>query len=271
MNMETLFLTAYGAYMMGYNLERLEWVISATNDAAQIAPHIGVLRKYEQIHPFEVIGQEAKYYHDIFSGYIGQPLPNNAMVNLRDVRVRWEAIVAERLQDLFLVTPRTRIEPKTLTQGIIAFLNPQHHALLEGTEVKDLNEACGCLLIGSATAAEFIALRSAESLLRRWYEYKTGKELTQRGWGKVLNKLADEYPEEKRPKEITHLGYLKMRRDEVAHPDRISTLTDAEATLMSICSLIESIAPVLTELALSREPEIQPQMPIPELPSAETN
>lgn len=268
LNANKLHLTAFGVYMIGYNLERLEWAIATINDAAQLAPHLGALRHYEQIRFFEEIGLEAKYFHDLLSGYAGQLVPDNIKTNLRDARARWATIAAERLQDLYLVTPVTRIDSKHLIQGISAFFDQKHYSLLEKIEVMDLNEACGCLLIGSATAAEHIALRASESLLRRWYEHKTGKKLVRATWGTVLLKLAKEYPENERPKEIVVLGYLKQRRDEVAHPDRISTMTEAEATMMNVCSLIENIEPVLTELALSAEPQIQP--PIPDLETSDT-
>ena len=260
-------LNALGVYDIGYKLQRLEWAIATIQNAAQLAPFFGVLRYYEQIHSFEDIGKEAKYYHDTLSSYGQQIIPEHIKVSLRDARARWDTLTRERLQDLYLVTPRTRIDPKQLMQGIVAILSQTHLPLLDRIEFSDLNEACGCILIGSSTAAEHIALRAAESLLRRWYEHKTGNKLSHATWGTVLDRLAKEYPENKRPKEITLLGYLKQRRDEVAHPERISSITDAEATLMNVCSLIEGIKPVLAELALLREPDAQPPIPMPETPS----
>lgn len=259
---DKLRFTAFGVYMLGFNLDRFEWALATVKDAAVLLPHLGVLRQYEQVGSFEQIGSEARYYHDILSSYIGQPIPANIWDNLRDARTRWATIATERLQDLYLVTPKTTIDPKHLMQGIISFLEEKHFVILEQIEIIDLNESCLCILIGSATAAEHIALRAAESLLRRWYEYKTKKKLKYKTWGTVLDKLAEEYPEKNRPKEINLLGYLKQRRDEVAHPERVSSPREAEATLMNVCTLIAGIEPVLTKLAVPKNGQ-QFQIPPP--------
>lgn len=244
---ETFKLTALGVYGIGYNLERLEWAIAAWENAATIAPFFGVLRFYEQIRSFEDIGREAKAYHDKLSNYKETKVSEVDKNSLRNARSRWDTLARERLQGLYLVTPKSRIDPKHLMQGCAGFLDSGYFALLSRIEVSDLNEACRCILVGSATAAEHIALRAAESLLRRWFEYKTGNKLSWGTWGTVLDKLVQAYPERKRPKEISLLGYLKQRRDEVAHPQRVSKLSDAEATLMNVCCLIEGIKPVLVK------------------------
>lgn len=263
-------LTALGAYLVGFYLERLEWAIAVAPNTAQIAPHIGALRGCEQICSFEDIGREAKYLHDTVSGYGDQEVSQRTKNDLRDARARWDTLARERLQDLYLVTPKSKIYPKYLMQGIEGFLSPECFSMLEGIELIDLREACYCILIGSATAAEHIALRAAESLLRRWYEHKTHKKISYRTWGTVLKRLAREYPEgKKRPKEIALLGYLKQRRDEVAHPQRVSSLTEAEATLMNVCSLIEGLAPVLAKLVSLPELDIKPPVAELEAPNSE--
>jgi len=258
---EKFVLNAVGAYGIGYNLERLEWAIATIDDAAQLAPFFERLRWYEQVRSFEEIGQEAKYHHNFLSSYGQQLVSENDKNTLRDIRSRWDALVRERLQGLYLITPLCKTDPKRLMKGIAGFLSQEHISFLKGIETIDLDEACSCILIGSATAAEHIALRAAESLLRRWYEYKTGKAMKYKTWGTVLDRLVKEYPEEnKRPKEIRFLGYLKQRRDEVAHPDRVSSFLEAETTLMNVCCLIESIKPVLTMLAFT--PEADTQLPM---------
>lgn len=199
----------------------------------------------------------------MLSNYGQQRVSADDKDTLRDVRSRWDALARERLQDLYLVTPISKIDPKHLMKGISGFLSQEYLSFLERIEAIDLNEACSCILVGSATAAEHIALRAAESLLRRWYEHKTGEVMKYKTWGKVLDKLVKVYPEEnKRPKEIAFLSYLKQRRDEVAHPDRVSSLTEAETTLMNVCCLIEGIKPILTMLAYT--PETDTQLPMSE-------
>lgn len=242
--------TALGVYCIGYNLERLEWAINAFETPSELAPFFEPFRSYEQVHSFEDIGREAKTYHDMLSNYKEPVVSEETRNRLRDLKTRWDAVIRERLGDLYLVTPTSKIDPKKLIGGIKEFLNEEFTSFLERIEIKDLTEATNCILVGSATAAEHITLRAAESILRRWYFYKTGTKIEYKAWGAVLDRLSNEYPEEaKRPKEIIFLGYLKLRRDEVAHPERISTLTEAESTLMTVCSLIERIEPVVKSLA----------------------
>jgi hypothetical protein len=253
--------TPYGVYRCGYNLDRLEWAIATIENPTELARFLEPFRIYEQVYPFEDIGREAKLSHDMLSNY-GEPQVSEKTKNrLRDAKTRWSAVIVERLQDFYLVSPHSTIDPKKLLEGINGLLAPQQLSLLEQIEVLDLNEACLCILVASATAAEHMALRAAESLLRRWYEHKTGNKLGHATWGVVLDKLTKEYPENNRPKEIILLGYLKQRRDEVAHPERVSKVTDAEVTLMNVCGLIAGIEPVLSQLALSPTPDSQLAIP----------
>jgi len=248
---EKVYLTAWGVYRLGYLLERLEWAIATIKEPIELAPFIESFRFYEQVHPFEDIGQAAKDLNNMLSSYEEPEVSAETKDYLRDTRSHWYALIQERLQDLYLVTPMCKVGPRKLMRGIEMFLKKDLFSLLEKIEVSDLNEACRCILVGSTTAGEHIALRAAENLLRRWYEYKTGEKLRYETWGTVLNNLVKEYPENKRPKEISLLGYLKQRRDEVAHPQRVSSLLEAETTLMNVCILIEGIEPVLAKHAPS--------------------
>jgi len=233
--------TALGVYLCGYDLGRLEWAIATIEEPKKLAQFFGKFRFCERIHSFEDIGDEAKHYDDMLSNYAKSEVSTQTKNVLRDARAKWHALICERLQDRYLVTPVSLINPKKLMQGIGGFMSQKLLSLLKAIEVSDLDEACRCILIGSATAAEHIALRAAESLLRRWYERKTGKKLSRGTWGTVLDRLVKEYPENSRPKEIILLGYLKQRRDEVAHPDRVSKIAEAETTLMNVCSLLAGI------------------------------
>jgi hypothetical protein len=251
---EKYIFTALGVYLIGYDLERLEWAINSHEVPSQLATFFEPLRVYEQVRSFEDIGKEAKQNHDKLLNSEESAVSETTRDRLRDLKTRWDAMIRERLQNLYLVTPVSRIEAKKLIGGIKEFLSEEFVSFLEEIEVIDLTEATSCILVGSATAAEHITLRAAESILRRWYYYKTDIKLEYKAWGAVLDKLSKEYPEEaKRPREIAVLGYLKIRRDEVAHPERISTLTEAESTLLTVCSLIERVKPIVTSLASKRK------------------
>ena len=251
---EKLWFSAFGVYKLGYNLERLEWAIATIESPAELASFFGGLRLYEQVQSFEDIGREAKDLNDSLSKNADKVVSDSIKDKLREARTRWDILARERIGDLYLCIPSSKINPKNLIKGVGSFLSEECLSSLNRIEKRDLLDACGCILVGSPTAAEHIALRAAESLLRRWYKYKTGTELEYKTWGLVLDKLVKEYPEEtKRPTELGSLGYLKQRRDEVAHPERISTSTEADATLMTVFSLVERLTPIFSTLTSSKK------------------
>lgn len=250
--------TAFGLYGLGYDLERLEWAISTVHDPTELASFFASLRWYEEVQSFDDIGREAKDLNNELSAYGAQVVSDKTKDKLRAVRTRWDTLARERLGDLYVCTTKSKIDPTNLIKGIESLLDKKGLSSLNKIEQIDLDEACGCILIGSATAAEHIALRAAESMLRRWYEYKTKNKLEYKTWGVVLDRLVAEYPDEnKRPKELGVLGYLKHRRDEVAHPQRISTFTEADATMMTVCGLIERLEPILTTLAAPQKKRVR--------------
>jgi len=246
-NEEQLQLKALGVYLVGRALQRLEWALSATAQAqpAYLASFFGELRIYERVGLLEDIGREAGAWQDnlLQSGALPVPIPT--MNEMRARRVVWDALVQERLGGLHLVTPATTLQPQKLMGGVGQCLPLHVYTFLEPIEVSDLGETCLCLLVGSPTAAEQISLRAAENLLRRWYKHETGNKIGRVAWGRVLDRLTKEFPETSRPKEIMLLGYLKQRRDEVAHPERVSELADAETTFMNVLNLARELAKVL--------------------------
>ena len=87
-----------------------------------------------------------------------------------------------------------------------------------------------------------MALRISESLLKKWYEKKIGKKLGRTTWGQVLEKLNEEYPNEKeRPKELLLLDYLRERRNEIAHPGAVSNSVQASTTFFNVISLCQTL------------------------------
>ena len=260
---------ALGIFLLGYSLERLEWALATVTNSMQLATYVEPFRMYEEVKSFGDIGIAAKYYHDLLSSQKTTEVSDSLKNALRAARTTWEALAKERLEDLYLVTPAVVLDAKVLMSGITGFL-PSDDAtflvdLVPPIEHSDLNEACACILIGSATAGEYIALRAAENLLRRWYLHQTGKTIERGTWGIVLDRLEEEYPPKSRPKELALLGYLKLRRDEVAHPERVSTLIETQTTILNVCGLITGIRPVLAELPSIPSPQNPLAMPNPAL------
>jgi hypothetical protein len=104
-------------------------------------------------------------------------------------------------------------------------------------EQQGLNEDTVCLLVNNFT--EFMALRTVESVLRRWYETKTGKITDKQA---AIFDILNEINKEKKPKEISILFYLKDRRNAIAHPDEFSNAEEASVTFTHAIETFSYIA-----------------------------
>lgn len=202
------------------------------------------LSELKGVEGFEFIGVDAaahrsklsqNYYKD--NDYL-QPRDK---VQLQAILSRWEGRLQEISKGWVLSRPQAHIEVKKLIDGIKAFLDEEELSILEPLEEQGLNEAASCLLGNNFTSAEFIALRTAESLLRRWYEKRTANKLERAKWGEVLEELNSQFPKEKRPKELSLLDYLRGRRNEIAHPEAISTPEEATATFLNVIAVCKSV------------------------------
>jgi len=243
---ERKILLPLGLLRMGSHFEELRGLLTSSSSSIKdILDFLRKLQAYEAVDKFEKIGKDAKIWHELLSKRIAEskrpPITGAERIKLQNDIAGWKVLAEEKMKELYLTAPSTHIVPEKLMRGLTDFLEEDLVKLLTNQEQGDLAEACNCILVGSNTAAEFMSLRAAESLLRKWYEKRTHENLQRKPWGFVLDKLAEAYPERKRPNEITLLGYLKHRRDEIAHPQRSSTPQEAEATLMSVFALIQAL------------------------------
>ena len=247
-------LSSRGLFELGRRFEYLRVILYTSFATEEILEALEPLTRFKGVEGFDWLTTEAQQEFEQLRqlelakrnrALLPSPIINlnqKERRRLQDTVSRWATLLQQQLPHFWLVTPgRHIIQTTRITQGPKSFVEPELLGLLNEMEHSDLWESCGCILVGSYTAAEFIALRSAESLLRRWHERKTGVTLERRTWGRVLDALTDSYPEKQRPKELKLLGYLKERRDEVAHPDRSSTSQEAETTLMNVFSLVQSL------------------------------
>jgi hypothetical protein len=241
---ERKMLLPLGLLRMGSHLEQLRVVVAASSSIKDILHTLKKFEVYEATDKFEKIGKEAKAWHELLSKRVAEsrrpPITGAERVKLQSDIAAWKVLAEEKMKELYLTAPNTNIAPEKLIKGLTGFLEDLIK-LLTNQEQGDLVEACNCILVGSNTAAEFMSLRAAESLLRRWYEKRTYQNLERKPWGFVLDKLTEAYPEKRRPAEITLLAYLKQRRDEIAHPQRSSTPQEAEATLLTVFSLVQAL------------------------------
>jgi len=166
-------------------------------------------------------------------------LINHWCGRLEEVKKRWLTII-----------PNLSIDVSKLSSGAKSFFSEDEWSRLNDLEQKSLDEAAYCMLSNNFTASEFMALRTVESVLRRWYKEKTGKT-DYVHQSNIIDLLDEEFPErggldkEKRPKEISALFHLKNRRNAIAHPEVISTYEDANATFVYVintCKLASLLA-----------------------------
>jgi hypothetical protein len=181
-------------------------------------------------------GLRQRYYDD--TKYIEQA----DISDLQNLVNRWLGRVDVIAQKWVLCIPQAHLDASKLVNGVKEFLDEKEFNMLNPLEQQGLNEAASCLLLNIFTCSEFIALRSVESLLRRWHEKKTGTKLEHEGWGDILDKLNSAYPKKsERPKELSLLDYLRERRNEIAHPEAISNPEQATSTFLNVIAVCKAV------------------------------
>ena len=200
----------------------------------------------KDVQHLEFIGEETQDLLDKFgktySSQGSKSLDSFDRDTLRSSLERWEGRLKEISREWILSYPDSHIDVSKLLQGPKAFLSNEEFSMLEPLEIHGLSEAASSLLFNNFTSAEFMALRTSESLLKKWYEKKIGKKLGRTTWGQVLEKLNEEYPNEKeRPKELLLLDYLRERRNEIAHPEAVSNSIQASTTFLNVISLCQAL------------------------------
>lgn len=204
----------------------------------------------KEVNGLEFIGVDAavhkgklsqKYYRD--NDYL-QPRDK---VQLQAVLSRWEGRLQEISKRWVLSFPQAHVDVGKLASGGRSFLRDEEWNMLQPLEQDGLNEAASCLLFNNFTSAEFMALRTVESLLRRWYEKTTGNKLEKAKWGDVLEDLDKQFPKPNRPKELSLLDYLRGRRNEIAHPEAVSNEEEATATFLNVIRVCKTITSELSD------------------------
>ena len=105
----------------------------------------------------------------------------------------------------------------------------------------DLTEACQTLAFDCPTSTVFLSLRAVEERLHAWYMNETQRDIEDRTFGQVLSELDDYYHDDDRPPILSHLDFLKERRNQVAHPERSPGSQEAESTLIMVRETITNI------------------------------
>lgn len=202
------------------------------------------LSNFKNVKGLESIGIESEIKRKELSDTYQDDSTSVSEVNMEVLKLKvatWYGRVDEVSKRWILTLPRTHMDIGKLISGAKSFLEEEEWNMLQPLEQQGLNEATACLLSNTFTSAEFIALRTVESILRRWYEKKTGKTIKNVKWGCVLDKLDEEFPEPNRPEEISSLYHLKRRRNAIAHPDVISSEEDATVTFINVINVCKAV------------------------------
>jgi hypothetical protein len=97
---------------------------------------------------------------------------------------------------------------------------------------QDLLEASRALGFNLPTSTVVMSLRAVEMQLHSWYTQETGRDVEDRTFGQILSELNDQFSEDEEHPIMSHLDYLKVKRNESAHPETTPSLQEAESTLI---------------------------------------
>ena len=106
-------------------------------------------------------------------------------------------------------------------------------------ERNDFSESARCLLAQSWTAAAMIALRGLESILRKYYTYKTNNEVKRRSMYTLIEELQD--IAEISQTLLGYLNYLRGMRNTAEHPDRTFSQIGAETVFTQVAGAVREI------------------------------
>jgi hypothetical protein len=242
---------AYSIYELGIYLGHLDSDIYADKvtwdevktDLQDICSHCRAIKDFESIRSdaqSELSSLSRKYKSP------SRLLKSTDLATLGSLVNNWFGRLDEISKKWVIILPETKLDIHKLTSGAKALFSDEEWKSLSELEQRGLDEAASCLLTNNFTASEFMALRTVESVLRKWYEKKTGKIIEYIAWGSILETLDKEFPEHERPKEISSLFHLKRRRNSIAHPDAISDEVDANVTfvyVIDVCKAVTKLSP----------------------------
>ena len=241
-------LDANSLLELGMWLGRLEVDVNTQAEWGAIRLDLNPLCRYKQIKELDFIGSEAQgALSSLAKKYKGKDaeLDDGDISVLNATHQQWNGKLDLILKNWILCLPQTQLDIGKLITGAKLFFEDSEWQTLNDLEKQGLDEAASSLLGNNFTSSEFMALRTVESVLRRWYEKKTGTEITNLRWGHVLDKLETVYPEKGRPNEISAIFHLNRRRNAIAHPDVISTEADASVTFIYVINVCKAVKNLL--------------------------
>ncbi len=241
-------LDALNIYELGKWLGYLEGILTAEKSLwGNVREALQKLGAYRQVEGLEFIGNDSQYEFlrlaQTYKYSYQRRFTENDKSSLNNLVHNWYGRLTEVQKRWIMKSPKTPLDISKLCAGAHTFFGGKEWSALDKLEQEGLNEAAACLLTNNFTASEFMAVRTVESVLRRWYELKTDKATEKQA--AIFDIIEKEYPENKRrPKEIQQVFYFKHRRNAIAHPDMISNSEDASVTFthsVETCSYMANL------------------------------
>jgi hypothetical protein len=166
-------------------------------------------------------------------------LTENDSTELREVLRSWRVLLEKELFDRRIVEVRAKnLKAEDLVQGPKSFVKPEIWKRLSRIAKTGLSDATRALSAGAYTASVMVCFRVTEDVVRRYYTFKTGKK-TRGSWKQLIDHLGK--IQMASPSMVGLLNYLRNRRNEAEHPDRIFSQEEAERAFVAVVDLIHEI------------------------------
>jgi len=160
------------------SLEKPEW--------SDIREDLQSICRYRTTKGLEFIGSEAQGLLSSFGRKYkdrSKQLEDDDIGWLQTTIQIWYGRITEISKKWILCLPQTQLDIGKLSSGAKLFFKEDEWNVLSELEQQGLNEAATSFLGNNFTASEFMGLRTVESVLRRWYEKKTGNVIKNVMWG----------------------------------------------------------------------------------------
>jgi hypothetical protein len=160
-------------------------------------------------------------------------------IELGQVVHAWRGLIGKELFDRYIIEIQAvNLRPIDLANGPRAFVDLTDWRRLSRISRNGLSDATKCLAADAPTASVMVCFRVVEDLVRRYYRFKMHTEAPD-NWREAMIQLTKTYV--KGRSLIGHLDYLRDRRNQAEHPDRIFSVEEAERVFMAVVDLIHEI------------------------------
>lgn len=250
-------LTLSDAFDLGLALQRVQWQLFQEPEISDIVRRLQNIQNGIAERDFDTsIQDEIEQVIDKLTEKMKEEdveeLSDDAVNNLYDVCDQWMKVIRQELayETRIPISRKGFFDVEKAIEAPEDLFDQEVWDWMPERPRDDIRQACRALAVHCPTASVFLALRAVEDRLREWYQEETGGDIEGKSWGRVLDKFEEEYQEddEDLPPLLSHLGYLKDKRNEVSHPEKSPSWKEAERTIYrvegTISEIYEEIGPV---------------------------